>query len=68
MRHWVASSVLGLLICGTYRPLCAIVYATPDCLGRRVFLAAMDRAFGEGDHCRKIWTIWAVSDALRKRG
>lgn len=65
MHHWRASSVVGLLLTGRYRPLCAAVYAAPDCLPRRLFLRAMDRVFGEPDHARRVWLTYIVGRALR---
>lgn len=54
MIHWHASSLAGLILTGRYRPICAAVHAAPDCRARRAFSRAMDRAFGEPDHCRRI--------------
>lgn len=62
--HWAASSCLGLLLTGCYKPFCAVVYETRDCAARRAFLRAMDRVF-EPDHCRIIWATWAVGNAIR---
>lgn len=65
MGHWHASAALGLVLTGRYRPLCAAVYAAPDCLPRRMFLRAMDRAFGEPDHARRVWLIYEIGRAIR---
>lgn len=65
MLHWHASSCLGLLLTGRYRPVCAAVYAAPDCMARRAFLRLMDLAFAEKNHCRKIALIYRTGRALR---
>ena len=62
--HWTASSCLGLLLTGRYKPVCAIAYEARDCAARRAFLLAMDRVF-EADHCRIVWATWAVGNAIR---
>ena len=65
MWHWRLSSSLGLLLTGRYKPVCAIVYGLPDCAARRAFLRLMDRAFGEGDHCRRIALTYRMGRLLR---
>ncbi|SEN51575.1 hypothetical protein SAMN04489859_1008134 [Paracoccus alcaliphilus] len=65
MLHWRVSSAIGLLLTGRARPVCAIVYAAPDCAARRAFLRLMDMAFGERDHCRRIWLTERISRAIR---
>ena len=63
--HWMASSAAGLLLTGQFRPLCSVAYEAPECALRRAFLRAMDRAFSERDHCRKIALTYRVGRALR---
>lgn len=63
--HWALSSAAGFVLTGTARPLCSIVYEMPDCAPRRAFLRAMDRAFAETNHCRKIALIYRTGCALR---
>ena len=58
--HWHASSLAGLLLTGRYRPLCAAIYAAPDCAARRAAMRALDRAFQEDNHCRRIALIYAM--------
>lgn len=65
MLHWTASSLAGLLLTGRYQPVCAAVYAAPDCAARRAFLRLMDIAFGEAHHCRRIWMTHRVGRAIR---
>ena len=65
MLHWTASSLAGLLLTGRYQPVCAAVYAAPDCAARRAFLRLMDRVFAETDHCRRIALTYRVGCALR---
>lgn len=65
MHHWIASSALGFALTGRWRPLCAAVYAAPDCRARTAFMMAMDRAFGERDHCRRIALTYQIGHALR---
>lgn len=65
MWHWRLSSSLGLLLTGRYKPVCAIVYGLPDCAARRAFLQLMDRAFGESQHCRRIWLTYRLGRAIR---
>ena len=63
--HWHASSLAGLLLTGRYRPLCAAIYAAPDCAARRATMRALDRAFGERGHCLRIALIYATGRGLR---
>ena len=63
--HWHASSLAGLLLTGMDRPLCAAIHAAPDCAARRAAMRALDRAFGERGHCRKIAMIYATGRGLR---
>lgn len=65
MLHWTASSLAGLLLTGRYQPVCAAVYAAPDCAARRAFLRLMDRVFAESQHCRKIWMTYHLGRAIR---
>lgn len=64
MMHWHASAALGLVLTGRPIPVCALVYAAPDCAARRAFLRAMDRAFGETAHCRRIWLTYRIGRAI----
>lgn len=64
MTHWQASSALGLLLTGRWRPLCSIVHGLPDSRFRRGFVAAMDRLFEPG-HCRRISDTYAIGAAVR---
>ena len=64
MTHWQASSALGLVLTGRYRPVCAWVYGLPDSAFRRAFVAAMDRAFEPG-HCRRVADTYAIGAAVR---
>ena len=63
--HWHASSLAGVMLTGRYRPLCAAIYAAPDCAARRAAMRALDRAFQEENHCRRIALIHAVGRGLR---
>ena len=55
MTHWQASCICNALLLGDpSEPLCSRVYALPDSRWRTAYLRAMDRAFGEQDHCLKI--------------
>ena len=65
MIHWWASSTLGLILTGRPVPLCALVHRAPDCRARRAFSRAMDRAFREPDHLRRVHDTWAIGWALR---
>lgn len=65
MLHWRLSSSLGFLLTGRYRPVCALVYAAPDCAARRAFLCLMDQVFAESQHCRRIWLTERISRAIR---
>lgn len=65
MLHWHVSSALGLILTGQHRPICAAVYAAPDCRARRVFMWAMDRAFAERDHCRRVALTYQIGRAIR---
>ena len=64
MTHWQASSALGLLLTGRWRPVCAWVHGLPDSAFRRAFVAAMDRLFEPG-HCRRIHDTWLIGAAVR---
>ena len=64
MTHWQASSALGLLLTGRWRPVCAWVHGLPDSRFRRGFVAAMDRLFEPG-HCRRISDTYAIGAAVR---
>lgn len=68
MLHWHASACLGLVLTGRYWPLCAAVYAAPDCRARRAFLLAMDRLFGERDHARRVWLTYEIGRAIQLSG
>lgn len=59
MLHWRISSIAGL-----GAPVCARVWALPDCAARRVFARAMERVF-EPDHCRRIHDIYMIGRLLR---
>lgn len=63
--HWIASSTAGLVLTGQFRPLCSVAYEAPECALRRAFLRAMDAAFSERDHCRKIALTYRIGRALR---
>lgn len=63
--HWIASSTAGFLLTGQFRPLCSVAYEAPDCALRRAFLRAMDAAFSEKEHCRKIALTYRVGRAFR---
>ena len=63
--HWHASSLAGLLLTGRYRPICAAIYTAPDCAVRRAAMRALDRAFQEENHCRRIAMIYATGRGLR---
>lgn len=65
MIHWRASSALGLLLTGRHRPVCAAVYAAPDCAARRAFCRAVGWWFGEPDHARRIALTYVIGRALR---
>lgn len=63
--HWAVSSAAGLVLTGTARPLCSIAYEARECAARRAFLRAMDHAFAESDHCRRIAITYQVGRLLR---
>lgn len=63
--HWMISSAGGFALTGQFRPLCSVAYEAPECALRRAFLRAMDRAFSERDHCRKIALTYRVGRAFR---
>lgn len=65
MTHWCVSSTLGLILTGRPVPVCALVHRAPDCRARRAFSRAMDRAFGETEHLRRVHDTWAIGWALR---
>lgn len=65
MWHWRLSSTLGLLLTGRYQPVCAAVYAAPDCMARRAFLRMMDTVFAEKNHCRRIALTYRIGRAIR---
>lgn len=65
MLHWWLSSAAGLVLTGRYRPLCALVHRAPDCRARRAFSRAMDRAFREPEHLRRVHDTWSIGWALR---
>lgn len=64
MTHWQASSALGLLLTGRYKPVCAVIHGLPDSRFRRAFVAAMDRAFEPG-HCQRVADTYAIGAAVR---
>lgn len=64
MWHWRLSSTLGLLLTGRYQPVCAAVYAAPECMARRAFLHAADWLFDEDQHCRRIWLTYRLGRAI----
>lgn len=66
MTHWYLSSCLGLILTGQFRPLCAAVYSAPDCRARRAALRALDRAFAEQDHARRVHLVWLIGSALKR--
>lgn len=68
MLHWTASSLAGLLLTGRYQPVCAAVYAAPDCAVRRAFLRVMDHAFAETDHCRRVAITYSAGKFLNEWG
>lgn len=63
--HWALSSLAGLMLTGRYRPVCAFVWGLPDCAARRAFGRAMEVAFGEVDHCRRVRDTYLIGRALR---
>lgn len=63
--HWALSSAAGVVLTGEMRPVCSVVYEMRDCRFRRGFLRAMDVAFAEKNHCRKIWMIYRLGRAIR---
>lgn len=65
MTHWFASSVIGVVLTGRFRPICAAVALAPECWGKRVFSRAMDRAFCEPGHARRVWMTYQIGRALR---
>lgn len=65
MGHWYASSCLGFIITGQWRPFCAAAYTSRDCAARRMFIRATDAWFHEDGHARKIALIYAVGNAIR---
>lgn len=66
MLHWHASSLAGLVMTGRYRPVCAAVALAPDCMAKRAFERAMERAFGEPGHVCRVGATWLIGDALRR--
>ena len=67
-RHWHASSLAGLLLTGRYRPLCAAIYAAPDCAARRAAMRALDRAFQEENHCQRVAIDYSAGKFLNEWG
>lgn len=65
MIHWCVSSTLGLILTGRPVPLCALVHRAPDCAAKRTACRALDLAFGEVDHCRRVALTYALGRALR---
>ncbi len=65
MLPWHASAALGLVLTGRPIPLCALVHRAPDCRARRAFSRAMDRAFREPEHLRRVHDTWDIGWALR---
>lgn len=65
MLHWRASAILGMILTGRPVPVCALVHRAPDCRARRAFSRAMDRAFREDQHLRRVHDTWAIGWALR---
>ena len=63
-RHWRASCCLNATLCGSrHQPVCARVYSWDDGWVRSVYLKAMDLAFGEHDHCGRVYRKW-IMDGL----
>ncbi|WP_313350202.1 hypothetical protein [Paracoccus sp. (in: a-proteobacteria)] len=65
MTHWLVSSAIGFLLTGRWQPLCSIIYAAPESRARGWFLRAMDMAFSERDHCRRIYLTHQIGRAFR---
>ena len=65
MTNWLYSSAAGFVLTGQYRPICSIVHAAPDCMARRVAVRALDMAFAETGHCRRVALTYALGRALR---
>lgn len=68
MTHWIASSALGVVLTLRYRPVCAAVALAPDCAAKRLFCRAMDQAFREQEHTRRIALTYEIGAALRNGG
>lgn len=66
MKHWYASCVLGFLLTGRFRPLCAFFGLLPDSLARRLYCRLMDRIF-ESKHVDRITAAWIVGNHLRRQ-
>ena len=66
--HWHASSLAGLLLTGRYQPLCAAIYAAPDCAARRAAMRALDRAFQEKNHCQRVAIAYSAGKFLNEWG
>ena len=62
--HWWLSSAAGLVLTGRPIPVCALVYAAPDCAARRGFIRATDWWFGECGHARRVWLTWQIGRAI----
>lgn len=56
---WSVSVCINRTLGGHHsEPLCSRVYRQPPAAWRSAFLAVMDRAFAEADHCEMIHLRW----------
>lgn len=65
MLHWRVSTILGLMLTCEAVPLCALIHRAPDCVAKRTACRALDLAFAEPGHCRRVALTYALGRALR---
>lgn len=58
---WPVSCAINAALLGDpAMPLCARIHRLPDSPAKRAYERAVDRAFGEKNHCRRVHVTWAV--------
>lgn len=65
--HWHASSAIGWLLTGQWRPVCSIIWDVPVPPLQERFRREMDRRFAEVDHCARIHVEWMERTLNRVR-
>lgn len=65
LRHWRASSCLGFVLTGQWRPLCSVIHCAEHFTYREAFQRWADRYFDEPDHTLKMHANWLLGTMLR---